>query len=249
MASRKYEALYVSDSFFIPAAITDIFLGTLIWLESPQSLEGISRLQLLADVQSLLEPRESLLRHFVQAAQDLADRGQISTDEFLLLRTSQVARSLLQELTLGDPENFSHRTPEEILHQIKDAVREEERAAAAEREEALRDQYLAEKADRLTAVAEKAAADARVRTVCDRIALAVAFLFFILLSAVWVGIFVWVSEATGAVGWRQTVGLVLTLVLSAGTLIVPVKDVLSISSTLRGTISMLLLRHVFRHGV
>jgi hypothetical protein len=111
-ASRMYECKYISDSFFIPAAITDIFLGTIIWLEAPQALEKLSRLQLIADIQSLLEPRESLLRRFAQAIQDLADRGQITADEFLILRTSQVARSMLQEITLGDPENFSHRTPE-----------------------------------------------------------------------------------------------------------------------------------------
>lgn len=245
LSSRRYESQYISDTFFIPAAITDVLLGTIIWLESPQSLEELSRLQLISDVQGLLEPREVLLRRFVQAVQDLAQRGQITADEYVLLRTSQVARSLLQDLTLGDPENFSHSTPEEILNHIKDSVRGEERAAAAARENVLRERFLTEQEGRLAAMAETGKIDTHLNKICDRIGLGVAVAAFVLLAAAWFGIFAWVTGATNATGWKKAVALVATVLLSVGTLIVPVVDALSLSSKLRAGIAHFLKRKVF----
>lgn len=237
MAGRRYELSYVSDSFFIPAAITDVFLGTIIWLESPQALEKLNRLQLLSDVQDLLEPKESLLRRFGQAIHDLATRGEISADEFLLLRTSQVARSLLQEITLGDPLNFSHRTAEEILHQIKEGVRDEERLVAQGLIGQLQNSFLAEQAAKFEAIAQSDRVHARIERFSQRVGRVIAGLVFVALALTWVGVFALITLATDATGWKKTVAVVATVLLSAASLVVPMVDALSLSSKLRSRIA------------
>lgn len=236
-ASRRYELRYVSDSFFIPAAITDVFLGTIIWLESPQSLEKLNRLQLLSDVQDLLEPKEALLRRFSQVIQELAQRGQISSEEYLLLRTSQVARSLLQEITLGDPLNFSHRTPEEILHAIKESVREEERATAELRIGELEKTATTEQLARVAATAEAERVNIEVTKTSQRIAGIFAGAFFFLLAALWIGLFYLLTLATEATGWLKSIAVGMTVLLSAASLIVPMIDALSLSSKLKNKLA------------
>jgi hypothetical protein len=48
-ASRLYELQSAEEKyFFIPAALTDVFVGTLIWLQSPSKVAEINKKRLIA---------------------------------------------------------------------------------------------------------------------------------------------------------------------------------------------------------
>lgn len=130
VTAREYEERWTQNNFFVPACITDVFLGTLIWLQSPSTAESLNSARLIADCQIAMEPSSQLLAKYAGAVESLRVRGKITADDYLLLRTSRVARQLLERKTLSDPDNFSIKTAEDILLEIKAVIRYEEQSRA-----------------------------------------------------------------------------------------------------------------------
>jgi len=62
---------------------------------------------------------------YLYEIEKLKSEQKINDDEYYLLRTHRMAINLLEEKTLGDPENFTDRTPEEILSVIKRSIQKE----------------------------------------------------------------------------------------------------------------------------
>jgi hypothetical protein len=129
-AARVFEArLHPEKRFFIPSALTDVFVGTLMWIRSPTKAKNVAEKRLIADCYAATQPTKEMARRLFSAAQRLKSQGEIDQEEVTLLTQSRVARNLLQEETLGDPERFSDRTILDILEELRRGIREEERKA------------------------------------------------------------------------------------------------------------------------
>lgn len=131
-ASKKFEKSIYGNGFYIPVTVTDIFIGTLIWLRKPEKLIADSERRLIASVYAALNPSDELLKQYINEIDKLKKNEEISEDDYILLRDSQVAKKLLTEETLGDPNRFTPKTPIEILEEIEEKA---ERKLAKEREE------------------------------------------------------------------------------------------------------------------
>lgn len=116
-----------SKGFVIPPCITDTFLGTLIWVNSPSKVSVIYEKKIIADCYAALQPNPILLKKFNIELDNLKTIGKLTSDEYFMMKSHKVALALLQEKTLGDPENFTDQTPEEIYHAIQEQIRNEER--------------------------------------------------------------------------------------------------------------------------
>ena len=125
LVSKKFDLPGSADAFTIPVCVTDIFLGTIIWLQSPPKMLEINQKRIIADCYAALRPSVTLIRKYSAEIEKLKNQNIISPNECYLLRTSRVARELLEEKTLGDPENFTDKTPEEILEDIKNKFKRE----------------------------------------------------------------------------------------------------------------------------
>lgn len=68
-----------------------------------------------------------LFKKYIDAVEQLKSGGKITADEYYLLRTHRAAINLLEEKTLGDPDAFDAKTPEEILQEIIAKIRNEEK--------------------------------------------------------------------------------------------------------------------------
>jgi len=131
-ASKKFEDT-IEDSFTIPACLTDVLLGTLIWLQLPHKMERINEKKLIADCYAAMQPDNTIIGKYLKELEKLRNEGKTNENEYYLLRTSRVARELLAEKTMGDPKNVFEKTPQEILQEIK----REETAKYKKMEEAL----------------------------------------------------------------------------------------------------------------
>lgn len=118
-ASNLFERAQDQAGFVFPACITDVFLGTFVWLQSPARVTSINRRKMIADCYAALQPSKSLLKKYRQEIDKLRKEEKITEDEYYMLRQHRAALNLLEDLTLGDPDNFSEKTPEEILEAIK----------------------------------------------------------------------------------------------------------------------------------
>lgn len=125
---RKFEyTLNGNSGFFIPTCVTDIFIGTLIWLQSPAKVQLLNERRIIADCYASLQPSDLLIKKYLDAVEELKNSGKITNDEYYLLRTHRAAMNLLEEKTLGDPDEFDAKTPQEILDDIIAQIRNEEK--------------------------------------------------------------------------------------------------------------------------
>jgi len=71
-----------------------------------------------------MEPGDRLWHKYLDKVKQLRERGDISEDEYYLLRETQVARTELADSTMGDEDVFVEGTPQEILERIRQNIRE-----------------------------------------------------------------------------------------------------------------------------
>lgn len=118
---------YLSEQT-VPIALTDHSLTTLLWLKRPLSAPDLPRKHIIADCYAAMEPGNALWKKYLTEISTLQSKGDISSDDYYLLRASLQARSALMELTMGDEEAFVEGTPKEILERVKQSMIAEEAA-------------------------------------------------------------------------------------------------------------------------
>jgi hypothetical protein len=126
-ASRKFEKKEYNINRGIPTCLTDIFLGTLIWLHSPAELININEKKIIADCYAALTPSDRLIAKYLEEVEKLKKAEQITEDNYYLLRTHRSAINILETKSFGDPEEFNAQTVQEILESLIDKLKKEER--------------------------------------------------------------------------------------------------------------------------
>ena len=124
IAEKRYWKLEAEPKY-IPVCLSDIILGTLLWLEAPAKIELLNEKKILADCVAALQPNELLLKKFSQQVEKLLSDKQITQEDSVLLRTQNAALDLLSEKTLSDPNCFSENTSQEILEEVKARIQKE----------------------------------------------------------------------------------------------------------------------------
>lgn len=108
-----------NGSFAIPPCLHHLFIGTLLFLEMPTRITTLNEKRLMADAYAAMRPSEELLKRYWTLIEELKRKGNISPDDYILLRSSTVARSMLQEKTMGALNKLTEKTPKEILFDIE----------------------------------------------------------------------------------------------------------------------------------
>lgn len=108
--------------FSIPTVITDVFLGTMIWIQTPSELtEDYSKGKMLTYTNAVIRPSGNLVDKLsVQINNAMENKKQPLTPEQakLLLETS-LARQVLSDSTLNDDQRITAETPYDLLDAIK----------------------------------------------------------------------------------------------------------------------------------
>ena len=104
-AGKKFEISETSlGAFIIPACLTDVFVGTVLWLQSPAKVIALNEKKIIADCYAALQPSDQLIKKFIKEIERLKTEGKINDEECYLLRTNRVVMDLLEKKTMGDPE-------------------------------------------------------------------------------------------------------------------------------------------------
>jgi len=126
-AARRYEISRSGSTFNVPACVTDTFVGTILWLQSPAKILSINERKIIADCYAALQPDSRLLRKYLTEVEKFKDERKIDENTYYLLRRDSVAFDLLEEKTLGDPDNFDSSVLGDILDEIRSNLTVEER--------------------------------------------------------------------------------------------------------------------------
>ena len=130
-------------------------LTWIAWLKLPTAAPDLPRLQIIADSFAALNPSDELWSKYTKQIAQLKEKGEVSTDEFHVLRYSIEARRALLAQTLGDPNVFTEGSVPSILDKAREEITAElrreldrERASSAERGQIDKETIEAEQAAR-----------------------------------------------------------------------------------------------------
>lgn len=109
----------------ISPCLTDYALTNILWLKKPMAFPELPRKRIIADCYAATQPDERMWRKYLDEIDKLSKDGNVTEDDYYLLRYSLEAKQALMELTQGDVDVFSRGTVKEILDLIRSQIREE----------------------------------------------------------------------------------------------------------------------------
>lgn len=120
----------------VPYSYLDHVFTTLVWLKKPLAATDLPVKQMIADCYVALNPTDRLWKRYLTEIERLRARGDITSEDYDLLRLSSVARNALMEATLGEADAFAEGTAAEILARAQAAARAETEAELQREKEA-----------------------------------------------------------------------------------------------------------------
>lgn len=122
--SRKFTASENPSYYYkVYPCVTDVALGTAIWLSEPvQKIDTFSELKLLADCSNALLPTDDVIRKLCDSIEEVYNRKQITVEDYYLLKVHAFDSELVTKQILNDESAFSDKILEEILCDIKENI-------------------------------------------------------------------------------------------------------------------------------
>lgn len=109
----------------VPAVITDQYLTNVLWLKTPTEAPDLPRKRIIADCYAATQPDERLWQKYLDEINRLQQFGNVTAEDYYVLRYSIEARQALMDLTRGQEEAFTEGTVEEILEIVHAQIRKE----------------------------------------------------------------------------------------------------------------------------
>lgn len=228
--SRIFNSQEFNETHFtIPCVITDIFLGTLLWAQSPTSVVNFNKKRLISFAFSAVEPNKNLKAKLVSQAKRLLHSKQINEDQATILLETQLANELLAELTLGDSNRFTDRTSFEIIEEYQKEIQTRERLknqSLIDRVETENSALITENTDLLKKINHQ-------KKIAKKISQISSWFVFIFLSLIFgTGIFLATGLVEISTFWRILTGVISFIVgiigILFGTTIINIKNKLQI---------------------
>ena len=104
-------------------AVTDYALANLLWLKNPTGAPDLPHKRLIAETYAAMRPSENLWSSYLMEIASLEDNGQVTADDYLLLRHSLSAKASLMDLTDGREDAFTEGSVKDILKVAKETLR------------------------------------------------------------------------------------------------------------------------------
>ena len=232
----------------VSTVIADFSLANVSWLKCPVGAPKIPMLEVMAFSYAALQPSNRLLERYLTEIEKLETKGQITTRNHALLRSSPIAYSALVSLTQGDEGRVNQETVTETLRRTEEEIAaEKDLALGRERAEserwreeiyARRDALVEERRQEYWRCNRKAQTVERGVTTTILISTVLGFL-----GSVW-WFFVSVSTASPS----EMIGLSGSVLLGAVTVVTGLVS-MSQRTNIRSHARKLLLRHSGRYQV
>ncbi|WP_066415331.1 hypothetical protein [Sutcliffiella cohnii] len=112
-----------SNSIISPV-ISDYVLTTIQWIKNPDIYPSLPKKRIIADCVASLQPTERAIKAYLKKIKTLNDNGQISDENYYLLRTSE-AKDIMMDKSLGDEEVITNIDYNELAGLTKQRIGEE----------------------------------------------------------------------------------------------------------------------------
>ena len=127
--ARVTRAFFQSESSpgAVAFCLTDYALGNLLWLKNPTKAPDLPLNRLLADAYATVQPTEQLWKKYLNEIAKLKENGDVTADQYYLLRHSLASKVALMDLTAGEEESFTKGTVSEVLEIATQNIQSETR--------------------------------------------------------------------------------------------------------------------------
>ena len=122
-AAKKFEKSEWRYGSTIPVCLTDIFLSTILWANYPAPNDNLNIKQLISECYYITDLDNRVLVKFYEDVDRMHNENAFTDEQYYLLRASKLTYSLLEKKTLNDIEEYTDKTPGEILQDIDLEIR------------------------------------------------------------------------------------------------------------------------------
>lgn len=144
-SSQDYNDFKKIDRKSVSTCISDIEIGTYIWLNTPMKIEEMSFFKMTSQVLSIMEPSTQLWNRFILELEKCEKNNEITPENCYLLRSHNAMGRELMKMTLDDIEFITSETPNQILNKIKNDVVAQERSKTENEINVLKSKFNEEK--------------------------------------------------------------------------------------------------------
>ena len=102
----------------IPPCLTDVFLATILWANYPTKNDNLNAKRLISECYANVELDNKLLQKFCEDIERMHNEQSISEEQFHLVNSSNLSYRLLEKLTLNDIEEYTDKTPAEVVEDL-----------------------------------------------------------------------------------------------------------------------------------
>ena len=202
----------------VSSVITDFSLANMAWLKAPLGAPTLPMVEVIAFSYAALEPSNSLLDKYLTEIDKLEKQGKITERDHQLLRSSEIAKRELMNLTLGEENALTEQTVTETLNRVVSEIKKEESDKYQAEQAAHRktqDELASERAKRESAQSHLYW---RCNQKANKCAWAVSGLISLLLvCGLMAGI--GLTEMNLVFGWILTIGTAVLIVATLGNLV------------------------------
>ena len=109
----------------LPVSVTDVFLGTYLWLSDPIKIVQMNEQRMLANAYLAFQPSPELIAKLSRTVDHLLESGEIDVKTCYTLKSNHYVMERLAEKTLGDPDAYDETTPLDILKDVREEGKKE----------------------------------------------------------------------------------------------------------------------------
>ena len=125
--SREFDdTIAAGGKSIISPVMTDVFVGTLVWIQHPTSANTISQKRLIALCNAAIKPTFECLRKYVHIVESLLKEKVISEEKYAIAIAHRAAINMLEDISCGCADDIGTETVEDIIDKTFHAIREDE---------------------------------------------------------------------------------------------------------------------------
>lgn len=106
----------------IPECVSDVFLGTYLWVNTPQIANTINYFKVIAVALSAIRPEPEMENDLRIEAKKLLNNGNITKDDYILLTSSHMVKDLLSDYKFSEAAKITESSIYSMLDEVKERL-------------------------------------------------------------------------------------------------------------------------------
>lgn len=124
-ACKNFDKTIGKKENAIAPCMTDIFLGTILWIQNPIRYNKYNEKQILASCYSSVKLDNKAINKFSTELEKLKDQQKITNEDYMLMKDYKVVEDMLSDRIMGNSDNIDEKTTFEVIQDIKNDMSKE----------------------------------------------------------------------------------------------------------------------------